>query len=54
MGDSKHPLFFLIISSITNIVLDLVFVGIFRMGVWSAALATIISQFLSAFYVCTS
>lgn len=49
MGDSKHPLFFLIISSITNIVLDLVFVGIFRMGVWSAALATIISQFLSAF-----
>ena len=49
MGDSKHPLFFLIISSITNIVLDLVFVGVFGLGVWSAAFATIISQFLSAF-----
>ncbi len=49
MGDSKHPLYFLIISSVTNVVLDLLFVGGFGWDVWSAALATIISQFLSAF-----
>ena len=49
MGDSKHPLFFLIISSITNVVLDLLFVGGLGMGVGSAAFATILSQFLSAF-----
>lgn len=48
MGDSKHPLIFLIISSITNIVLDLFFVGVLGFGVWSAAFATVISQFLSA------
>ena len=49
MGDSRHPLFFLIASSMTNIVLDLLFVGGFGMGVGSTAFATIISQFLSAF-----
>ena len=49
LGDSRHPLFFLIISSFTNIVLDLLFVGGMGMGVWSAAFATILSQFLSAF-----
>lgn len=48
LGDSRHPLHYLIISSITNVVLDLLFVGIFRWGVGSAALATIISQFFSA------
>ena len=48
MGDSKHPLIFLIISSIVNVVLDLVFVAGFHWGVGSAALATIISQFISA------
>ena len=48
MGDSKHPLIFLIISSVTNIVLDLFFVGVLGFGVWSAAFATVISQFLSA------
>ena len=49
MGDSRHPLYFLIISSLTNIILDLLFVGGFGFGVWSAAFATILSQFLSAF-----
>ncbi len=49
MGDSRHPLYFLIVSSMTNIVLDLLFVGGFGLGVWSAAFATILSQFLSAF-----
>ena len=48
MGDSKHPLIFLIISSLTNIVLDILFVGVLGFGVWSAAFATVISQFLSA------
>lgn len=48
VGDSRHPLVYLIISSIVNIVLDLLFVGVFHWGVGSAALATIISQFTSA------
>lgn len=48
LGDSKHPLYYLIISSVTNAVLDLLFVGVFRMGVAGAALATTIGQFLSA------
>lgn len=48
MGDSKHPLYFLIIASVTNIVLDLVFVIHLNMGVAGVALATIISQSLSA------
>lgn len=47
-GDSRHPLMYLIISSLTNIVLDLLFVAVFRLGVGSAAAATIISQFISA------
>ena len=47
VGDSKHPLYYLIISSITNIVLDLIFCGWLKLGVAYAALATIISQFVS-------
>ncbi len=52
MGDSKHPLIYLIISSIVNVILDLVFVAVFHMGVGSAALATTISQGLSALMCC--
>lgn len=48
MGDSKRPLYFLIIACFTNIVLDLVLVGGFRMGVKGAALATVASQVVSA------
>ncbi len=48
LGDSRHPLYYLIISSVTNVVLDLLFVGVFGMGVAGAALATTIGQFLSA------
>lgn len=48
LGDSKTPLYFLILSSITNVVLDLVFVRTLGMGVFGVALATIISQLLSA------
>ncbi|GAA3653045.1 MATE family efflux transporter [Asaccharospora irregularis] len=48
VGDSKHPLYYLIISSIINVLLDVLFIGWFKWGVGSAALATIISQFISA------
>lgn len=47
VGDSRHPLYYLICSSIINVILDLLFVGLFRWGVWSAALATTISQGVS-------
>ena len=48
VGDSKHPLYYLIFSSLVNIGLDFLFVGGFGWGVWSAALATTISQLVSA------
>lgn len=48
VGDSRHPLVYLIISSVVNVVLDLFFIIVLHLGVGSAALATIISQFLSA------
>lgn len=51
VGDSRRPLYFLIFSAITNIVLDLLFVVVFRFGVAGVAYATIISQFLSALLV---
>ena len=51
VGDSKRPLYFLIVSCLTNIVLDLLFVVVFQMGVGGAALATILSQLLSAILV---
>ena len=47
-GDSRHPLIYLIISSVVNIILDLLFVAVFDMGVEGAAFATVISQILSA------
>lgn len=49
LGDTKHPLYFLIVSSIVNIVLDYVLIAWFGMGVEAAAFATIFSQFISAF-----
>ncbi|MCH5342372.1 MAG: MATE family efflux transporter [Acetatifactor sp.] len=48
VGDSRHPLYYLILSSLVNVVLDLILVGGFRLGVGAAALATTISQGLSA------
>lgn len=50
LGDSKTPLYALIISSVTNIILDLVFVIFFNMGVAGVAIATAIAQFISAAY----
>ena len=49
LGDSKTPLYFLIVSSVVNVVLDLVLVLAFDMGVFGVALATIIAQATSAF-----
>ena len=46
-GDSRHPLAYLVISSLVNVALDLLFVAALGMGVEGAALATILSQFLS-------
>ena len=47
LGDSKTPLYFLIFSSFINIALDLLFVIVFKMGVFGAAFATDISQLIS-------
>ena len=44
LGDSKTPLYFLIISSVLNVVLDLFFVAVLHFGVEGAALATVLSQ----------
>lgn len=51
VGDSKRPLYFLIASCFTNIALDLLFVAVLQIGVAGAALATILSQVLSAVLV---
>ena len=47
LGDSRHPLYFLIAGCMTNIVLDVLFVGFFKMGVEGAAIATVMSQLVS-------
>lgn len=44
LGDSRRPLYYLIVSSVTNIVLDWLFLAVFHWGVWSAAFATVLSQ----------
>ncbi|MBR6531212.1 MAG: MATE family efflux transporter [Clostridia bacterium] len=50
-GDSKRPLYILTLTGIVNVVLNLIFVIIFKMNVAGVALATIISQLLSAVFV---
>jgi len=47
LGDSRTPLLFLVIASILNILLDLAFILVFKMGVAGAGLATVISQLFS-------
>ena len=47
MGDSKHPMYFIAIASVLNIVLDLLFIRGFGMGAFGAALATVIAQGVS-------
>lgn len=48
LGDSKATLYFLIVSSVSNVALDLLFVCSFKWGVMGAAVATVISHILSA------
>lgn len=52
VGDTQRPLRFLIISSLFNILLDLLFVVEFSMGIAGAAVATVLSQAVSAVLVC--
>lgn len=54
VGDSRHPLYYLMFSTVVNIVLDLLLVGGFGMGVGAAALATTISQGISAAQRCAA
>lgn len=54
MGDSKRPLYFLIVSCLVNVVLDVLFVVGFHMGVEGVAIATILSQLCSAVLVCAA
>ena len=48
IGDSKSPLYFLIISAVINVALDVVFIVVFGMGVEGCAYATVIAQAISA------
>ena len=51
VGDSRRPLYYLCVSSVVNIVLDLVFVVVFHMGVAGVGYATVTAQFISAMLV---
>ena len=51
VGDSKRPLYFLVLSCLVNIVLDIFFVTILKMGVVGVAVATALSQVVSALMV---
>lgn len=51
VGDSKRPLYYLITAGVTNVILNFIFVVFFHMGVAGVALATVISQLLSAVLV---
>lgn len=54
VGDTRRPLYFLIIACLVNIALDVVLVAVLGMGVLGAALATILSQGVSAVLVLVS
>ncbi len=47
LGDSRTPLYFLIISTVINIILDILLICVFSLGIMGAALATVVSQFIS-------
>jgi putative MATE family efflux protein len=49
LGDSRRPLYYLLFSSVLNVILDLIFVGLLKGGVAAAAIATGLSQGISAF-----
>ena len=54
IGDSKRPLYYLMASCFTNIVLDLVLVVWLRLDVRGAAIATIVSSLSAQFWLCSS
>lgn len=51
VGDTTRPLYFLILTSVMNIILDLLFVVVFKAGIAGVAYATILSQFISAILI---
>ncbi|MBQ1317020.1 MAG: MATE family efflux transporter [Lachnospiraceae bacterium] len=51
VGDSKRPLYILIAASLVNVVLDLLFVLVFHWGIFGVALATVLSEFISALLI---
>ena len=51
VGDTRRPLYFLLFAGVVNVVLNLIFVVVFHMGVAGVALATAISQCVSAFLI---
>jgi len=51
IGDTRRPLYYLMAAGVLNVVLNLLFVIIFKMSVAGVALATVISQILSAFLI---
>ena len=51
VGDTRRPLYFLILTSVLNIILDILFISAFHMGVEGAAFATIIAQTFSVLLV---
>ena len=51
MGDTKRPLYVLLFSGLVNIVLNIILVVPFRMGVSGVAIATIVSQYISAAFI---
>ena len=54
MGDSKRPLYFLVVTCFSNIILDLLFVVVLKMGIGGVAVATVLSQYISAILVIIS
>ena len=52
VGDSRRPFYFLIAGTVINIILDFVFIAVFKWGVEGAAFATIASQFITMVLVC--
>ena len=54
VGDSKRPLYFLIICSLVNIVFDLLFVAVWNMGVAGVGYATVLAQVVSSIFVIAS
>ena len=49
LGDSRTPLYFLVVSCVLNIGLDILFIGTFHLGVFGAAFATMLAQLLAGF-----